>query len=279
MIKGIVIIGQIIALLSSGTLTEEDLVQYFEANKAILRSNIEQATYSYRKDTLEELVSENYSRYLADKSLILSNYERFSEAKEKSIERMNRTYGSNIPEVFIVPAIGLYANAGWAQDVDGKHYVCVALERLPENRNIEILLTHEIAHAISEIDWSTVLDGFYNEGHATYVSSVLIPGYDDEEYLHMSKEMYNSCLDWIDANRDKIAADAGEKLEVMNEYHKFYLTTRYNVNHENIGYLIGYEYLKYLNKKYSLRELIAFDLNAAANRREFKEFISSWIRP
>ncbi|UCH63705.1 MAG: hypothetical protein JSU77_04460 [Fidelibacterota bacterium] len=279
MIKEIVIIGKIITLLTSGTLTEQDLVQYFNANKAILNSNIEQAVYSYKKDTLGELVSENYSRYLEDKALILSNYERYSEAKEKAIESMNRAYGSNIPEVLIVPCIGLYANAGWAQDVDDKHYVCLALERLPENRNIEILLAHEIGHAISEIDWSTVLDGFYNEGHATYVSSVLVPGYSDEEYLHMSREMYNSCLDWIDANRDKIAADAGEKLEVMNEYHKFYLTTRYNVNHENIGYLIGYEYLKYLNKKYSLRELLAFDLNAAANRREFQEFISSWVRP
>ena len=48
MIKEIVIIGQIIALLTSGTLTEQDLVQYFEANKAILKSNIEQATYSYK---------------------------------------------------------------------------------------------------------------------------------------------------------------------------------------------------------------------------------------
>lgn len=219
-------------------------MQYFNTNKAILNSNIEQATYSYKKDTLEELVSENYSRYLEDKALIQSNYERFSEAKGKAIESMNRTYGSSIPEVLIVPCIGLYANAGWAQDVDGKHYVCVALERLPENRNIEILLIHEIAHAISEIDWNTVLDGFYNEGHATYVSSVLTPGYDDEEYLYMSKEMYNSCLAWIDASRDKIAADAGEKLEVLNEYHKFYFTTRYNENYENIGYLIGYEYLK-----------------------------------
>jgi len=279
MIKEIVIIGQIIALLTSGTLTEQDLVQYFEANKAILKSNIEQATYSYKKDTIEELVSENYPRYLEDKSLILSNYKRFSEAKGKTIESMNRIYGSNIPEVLIVPSIGLYSNGGWAQDVDGKHYVCVALERLPESMDIVVLLTHEITHAISEIDWSTVLDGFYNEGHATYVSSVLTPGYDDEEYLYMSKEMYNSCLVWIDANRDKIADDAGKKLEVMNEYHKFYFTTRYNVNHENIGYLIGYEYLKYLNKKYSLRELLIFDLNAAVNRREFKEFISSWIRP
>ena len=243
MFKELVIIGTIITLLINGDLTEEKLLLYFENNKTLLRSNIEYAFVKYKKDKLDEIVKDNFNKYLENKSLILSNYRRFSVVKDQVIENIESNYDNNIPEINLVLCIGLFSHGGWAEKIDDKHHIFIALERISEDMDMDIFLTHEIAHCLSEENWNTVLDGFYREGYATYVSSVLCPGHNEEAYLFMDKKLYTSCLDWIDKNRNRIYEDSGKALEVLSEYHKFYFTTKYNVNYPNIGYVIGYEYM------------------------------------
>lgn len=279
MIKELVIIGEIITLLNTGNITEEKLVQYFENNKTLLRNNIEQAIIKYKKDNLSDIVKDIYPKYLENKEQILSNSERFSVINNQVVEKFTSTYGNDIPDLVLVPCIGLFAPGGWADKIDGTYHIFVALERLKENFALDILLTHEIAHGISEDKWEIVLDGIFREGYATYVSSVFCPGHNEEVYLYMKKEFYRKCITWIDKNRDRIYEDSGKPIEVMNKYHKFYFTTSYNSDYPNIGYVIGYEYLKYLNKKYTLDELCTFGIKESKNESEFKEFIFGWSPP
>jgi hypothetical protein len=270
MIKELDIIGSIIESIKNGDLTEEELLLYFENNKTILRSNIEQALIKYEKEKLNEIVRDNFNKYLENKALILSNDGRFSVARDQVIDSIESAYDNDVPDIILVPCIGLFSAGGWADEINEAHHIFIALEMPHEN--MDIILTHEIAHGISEDDWNTVLDGFYREGYAAYVSSVLCPGRNEEEYLLMEKERYMRCLDWIDKNRNKIYEDSFKALKVLNEYHRFYFTTGYS-DYPNIGYVIGCKYMQYLNKKYTINELRTFGKNVSENESEFKAFI------
>jgi hypothetical protein len=270
MIKELDVIGSTIESIKNGDLTEEELLLYFENNKTVLRSNIEQAFVKYEKEKLNEIVREIFNKYLENKALILSNHGRFSVVRDQVIDNVESAYDDDLPDVFLVPCIGLFSAGGWADKIDDEHHIFIALEMPHEN--MDIILTHEIAHGISEDDWNTVLDGFYREGYAAYFSSVLCSGRNEEEYLLMKKERYMRCLEWMGKNRDKIYEDSFKALKVLNECHRFYFTTGYS-EYPNIGYVIGYKYLQFLSKKYTINELRTFGKNVSKNKSEFKEFI------
>jgi len=267
------IIASIIESLASGALTEAQLLRYFVDNATLLRNNIHQAKVKYGKDSIEEIVNIHFPQYLANKSAILSNLERFETARNQVDKKIREAFENEIPNVILVPCIGLFAPGGWADNIDGTYHIFVALERLPENFAIEVLLAHEIAHGISEIDRSTVLGGFYNEGFATYISSVLYPGQPEEAYFFsMDRALYEKYLEWIDKHRDKIWEDSGKPFEVLDDTHKFYFTTSFS-DYPNIGYVIGFKYLEHLNNNYTLKDLRTFGLKDAQHRGTFKAFI------
>jgi hypothetical protein len=270
MIKELDIIGSIMESIKTGDLTEEELLLYFENNKTILRINIEQAFVKYEKEKLNEIVRDNFNKILENKELTLFNYGRFSVVRDQVIDDVESAYDDDLPDVILVPCIGLFSAGGWADKIDGVHHIFIALEMPHEN--MDVIMTHEIAHGISEDDWNTVLDGFYREGYAAHVSSVLCPGRNEEEYLLMDKERYMRCLDWIGKNRNRIYEDSFKALKVLNEYHRFYFTTGYS-DYPNIGYVIGCKYLQYLSKKYTMNELRTFGKIVSENEGEFKTFI------
>ncbi|MCW4048707.1 MAG: hypothetical protein NWE89_03115 [Candidatus Bathyarchaeota archaeon] len=239
-------------------------------NQRLLKSNIEQAYFKYGEENLSEVVKQVFPKIIDNRELILSNLRRLTKIKDQVSEKVVSVYG-NVPDVTIVPCVGLFVASGWANK-EGEYHVFIALE-FP-HREMDIILSHEVAHAVSQDTWDTVLDGFYREGHAVYVSSVLYPGHGDEEYLFMSEELYHKCLKWMETNREKILKDSTEPLKVLNRYHKFYFTTGYNPDYPNIGYVIGYHYVKYLNRKYSLPELLDFGLKKKETETEFTDFIN-----
>lgn len=270
MIKGLDIAASLLASLENGTLSEDEALHYFMDNQRLLRSNIEQAYAKYGEEDLAWVVRRVFPEIIGKRELILSNQRRLTEIKDQVSEKVGSVYGS-VPEVVIVPCVGLFVASGWASK-EGGHHVFIALE-FP-HRNMDIILAHEVAHAVSQDTWDTVLDGFYREGHAAYVSSVLFPGHGDEEYLFMSKELYRKCLEWMEANREKILKDSVEPLKVLNRHHKFYFTTGYSPDYPNIGYVIGYHYVKHLNRKHSLLELLDFGLKKKEKETEFEGFIN-----
>jgi hypothetical protein len=272
------IIANLIASLERGDLTQEQLLLYLEDNAHILKSNIEQALLQHKKETIEAVLQDNLDRYAAAQETILANYRAFSLAADRATDQVVSTYGHDIPDIALVPCIGLFSNGGWKEQGNDTSYICVALERLSPTVHLDILLTHEVGHGIAETKWNTVLDGFYGEGHATYVSSVLCPGYPEEAYFFMDEAWLSSCLDWIEGNRDRIRQDASQPLQVLNPYHKLYFTTSFNPDHPNIGYVIGYLYLKHLHQEYTLEELRTFGKTDHPNQGEFASFISTWTR-
>ena len=268
MIKVLGIAASLLASLESGTLSEDEALRYFRDNQMLLRSIVEQAYAKYGED-LAGVVRRVFPKIVANRELILSNLRRLNEIIDQVQEKVVFVYGG-VPDVTVVPCVGLFVASGWASK-DGGHHVFIALE-FP-HRNMDIMLAHEVAHTVSQDTWDTVLDGFYSEGHATYVSSMLYPGHGDEEYLFMSQELYHRCLEWMEANREKILKDSTEPLKVLNMHHKFYFTTGYNPDYPNIGYVIGYHYVKHLNRKHSLPELLDFGMKKEEKENPLLEVV------
>jgi hypothetical protein len=268
------IAGAIVESLNRGRLTEEQLVLYFEENRRLLAQNIRQAQAKHEEEDVGRLVAAAYPRYVEDRALIASNYERFSTVKDQVTERIRDAFGEAIPSVVLVPSLGLYSAAGWADTIDATRHIFVALERFSEEDvAMDILLTHEIVHGISEVDVSTVRGGFYDEGYATYVPSVLYPGRAEESYFFdMDEERYDRYLEWIEQNREQILEDSEEPFVVLDDVHKLYFTTSFS-DYPNIAYVIGFKYAEFLNQRYTLAELRTFGMNDSRNREEFREFI------
>jgi hypothetical protein len=280
MIARLDIIGELIESLRRDELTREQLLSYTKDNAHILKSNAEQALMQYKVETIDEAVDVNLPRYVADKEHILANYAAFARAADQVTDQVARIYEHDLPEIVLVPCIGLYTNGGWRQQVEERSYVCVALEleRLATDVHLDILLAHEVAHGIAETKWDTVLDGFYGKGHATCISSALCPGHPEEAYFHTDRAWLDSCKDWIEANRERIRRDAPPPLQVLDPHHKFYFTTGLNPDYPNIGYLIGALYLEDLHTEHTLQELRTYARTDEPNQATFAAFISGWAR-
>ncbi len=263
------IADNLLASLENETLSEDETINYFRKNQKLLKSNIKQAYSKYRVEDLTKVVERVFPEIISKKDLILSNKQWLTETIDQLSDKLISIY-SFVPEVTIVPCIGLFAASGWASKERG-HHVFIALE-FPHS-NMDIILAHEVAHAMSQDTWEIVLDGFYREGHAVYVSSMLFPGHGEEEYLFMSQELHHRCLEWKEANGEKILNDSTERLKVLNRLHKFYFTTGHNPDYPNIGYVVGYHFVKYLNRKHSLPDLLDFSLKRKRMLAEFTEFI------
>jgi hypothetical protein len=133
------IISDLIASLEHGDLTQEQLLLYLEDNTHILKSNVEQALLQHKKETVEAVLEENLDRYAAAQETILANYRAFSLAADRATDRVMSAYGHDIPDIVLVPCIGLFSNGGWKEQVDDKSYICVALERLSPTVHLDIL--------------------------------------------------------------------------------------------------------------------------------------------
>jgi len=265
------IAAELLDAIEAEELSEDLLVSYFAANAALLKSNIVSAFREYDPTTLAERVKPFLPRYLEHRERIRANREEFDLVWGCVCERMTEAFGSDIPEMMLVPCIGLFSSNGWAVELEGTRHICVALDYPHEH--LDILLTHEVAHGLCQEKRACVLDGFYSEGFATYVSSVLYPGHRDAVYLDMSDDLYARSLEWIDADREKIYSDASRELAVLNPVHKRYFTAGHNPDHPRVGYLIGFLYLRYLAGKYSLRQLRTFGADDEGKELQFGEFM------
>jgi hypothetical protein len=264
------IITTVIDSLRAEALTEEQLLKYFETNQEMLKENIFQATLRHHDSDLTSLVHTLYPQYIENKETIIRNYQNFFKEAEGVARDLVDTFGLDIQKVEFVPVLGLYSNGGWA----GPHQIYAALERVPPGYDIGMLLVHESTHAISEIAEGTVLDQFYNEGFASYVTSVLRPGYPPELYFFISPESYQKSLEWIEHSKEKILADALMDMTVLDDNHKFYFSNSYTP-YPSLGYIIGFDYCKHLNERYSLPELGVFGNDREKNIQSFRNWLQN----
>lgn len=142
------------------------------------------------------------------------------------------------------------------------------LEQMPEQKYLDVLLGHEITHLfqfsqlIKESQETTMAENIFMEGLASFASSIICPGFSKAEYLAFNSQSSEWLLD-CEKYLPKLKAEIVDNLE-NREYS--YFMKYFSGNNEytsgipkRIGYLLGYDTIAYLNKYYSLDELIRWN--------------------
>lgn len=160
---------------------------------------------------------------------------------------------------------------------DGKPILALAVDTLVlEKANLKILLPHELFHLYDAEHAGVTNDGvmpdtrltlpLYAEGLATYVSSLVSPGYTDGEYLFQKSlgALPNSRLPAAAraflADADVTTIDAA-KHRVSQAYKRWFFAndTQYQSDFPNrAGYWLGLHLIRRLRKAYSLREIASW---------------------
>jgi uncharacterized protein YjaZ len=154
------------------------------------------------------------------------------------------------------------------------------LEQMPEQKYLKPLLAHEITHLfhfsqlIKEEYEPTIGEHIFMEGLACFTSCIIFPGFSKSEYLCFNSESGQWLLDY-----EKYLGK--HKTEIINNIEStdyFHFMKYFTGNSEytcgipkRIGYILGYDIISYLNKSYSLDELILW--NSDRINKEVKDVI------
>ena len=185
-------------------------------------------------------------------------------------------------ETDIILYLGLCNGAGWATSLDGRDAVLLGIEKIIElnwqdESAMQALIFHEIGHiwhktygnlypeARSEGENS--LAQLYQEGLAMVCEHILCQ---DDRYYHQNQ---NGWLDWCKENEAEIKREYLRRVDKNISTQDFFGDWCSYKNHSDVGYYLGCEFVKYLQRQYSLVDIASLNVNQLYNH--FKEFASA----
>ncbi|MFC0033737.1 hypothetical protein ACFFMM_29870 [Micromonospora chaiyaphumensis] len=171
-----------------------------------------------------------------------------------------------------VVLVGLHRANGWADELDGRFALFLAVEQLGPPGDDGLLVLHEAAHVVHDRragirDWPEhgVANGLLTEGLATQVSAEVDPGRPDEDYLWFGHPGHRSWLDdcrrrWPEILR-RVAAD----LDATDpEHYAAYFLMRDSPVARDLpkrcGYLVGLAAVRRLRERHPLPEIASWSL-------------------
>ena len=186
------------------------------------------------------------------------------------------------PEADVILCLGLCNGAGWATSLDGRDAVLLGIEKIIElnwqdESAMPALIFHEIGHiwhktygnlypeARSEGENS--LAQLYQEGLAMVCEHILCQ---DDRYYHQNQ---NGWLDWCKENEAEIKREYLRRVDKNISTQDFFGDWCSYKNHSDVGYYLGCEFVKYLQRQYSLVDIASLNVNQLYNH--FKEFASA----
>lgn len=144
------------------------------------------------------------------------------------------------------------------------------LEQMPEQKYLDILLAHEITHLfqfpqlIKEEHEPTIAEHIFMEGLACFSSSIICAGFSKAEYLSFNSKGSQWLFD-CEKYLPNLRTELIDNIESTDHfYYMKYFTGNSEYTSEipiRIGYALGYNIIAYLNKSYSLDELILWSSN------------------
>lgn len=181
---------------------------------------------------------------------------------DKAVKKLNIDF----PISFVLH-VGI-GSAGWAHFYDGKRAVLLGLEMIAEEnwvdeKSIKGLVAHEIGHHYHlnlrenndlERGESSFWD-LYEEGIAQRCEHIVL----DKNSWHM-KNIADDWLDYCKDNNDKLAKKYLDWIEKDKNTNEFF-GNWYDIDgYSMVGYYLGHEVIKYLEKSYGLDEISIFSL-------------------
>jgi hypothetical protein len=249
------------------------LVEYYRTNRSLLERHLDAALKTQALASIDELAARTSQRLTDGWQGVLANYYHLQAVLPRVRDMLSST-AIGLRNLSIVVTVGAYQAGGWAEQSNGGDRILLAIEVSAENP--DILVAHEAAHLIGWVPWSTVLDGFINEGFASFASSVLCPGHPLSDYLIISGADYKRYTEWIRKNGTKLSADKGKPLTPLNPEHKFYFTTSFNPECPNIGYIVGFHFMKWLWDRKSVDLSGKWTMTSETAAFEFDRFLTEF---
>ncbi|WP_229398381.1 DUF2268 domain-containing protein [Micromonospora okii] len=173
-----------------------------------------------------------------------------------------------------VTLVGLHRANGWADRLDGRYALFLAVEQLADPAEARLLVRHEAAHVVHDRlaairDWPEhgVAGMLLAEGLATEVGAEVDPGLPDEAYLWFQRP--GSSL-WLDECRrrwaeilDRIIADLDAT--TLDRYAPYFLTRDAPGGDlpKRCGYLVGLRVVRELRRRHPLPDIARWDLDRA----------------
>lgn len=222
----------------------------------------------------DEMLKGRFARYPAIASRIPAEAADIEAQLGIQAERLRKLFpaASAMPRAVIVLAPNFDSKSGVLPD--GTPVLALAADTLAlENANLRILLPHELFHLYDAEHAGVKNDGvmpntrltlpLFEEGLATYVSSVASPGYSDGQYL------FQSDLGRLPSSRLRAAArDFLRVAESMTidpqahhmapQYARWFEGARTSLNPgypNRAGYWLGLHLIRRLRRTYSLQQL------------------------
>jgi hypothetical protein len=171
-----------------------------------------------------------------------------------------------------VVLVGLHRANGWADTLDGRYALFLAVEEIGPPGDDRLLVLHEAAHVVHDRlagirDWPEhgVANALLTEGLATQVSAELDPGRPDEEYLWFGRTGYRSWLDECRGRWPEIVGRVRADLDAIDVAHSApYFLMRDSPLAGDLpkrcGYLVGLAAVRWLRNTYSLPEIASWSL-------------------
>lgn len=228
------------------------------------------AEYRFERDVLPVLNSALYEHF----ERIEVAHNSIAEISSFLSEKMSEIFSVDF-DVTIVFYLGLCNGAGWATTLDGKNTILLGVEKIAElnwqdKDTMCDLICHEAAHLIHfelrkdmpnprKSIWQ-----LYTEGFATRVSQLLYK----ENFYHQSQ---NGWLDFCMDNTKRIKNEYLKCLINSENTACFFGDWNTFMGHSNIGYWLGCEFIRNLEKNYTIQEIAV--LNADTIEKDLNLFL------
>lgn len=215
--------------------------------------------YSIDKDL--EKCFQRYSSYY-DNIKVISNV--INQDIDKICKSCSEVFMINDLELNFITMVGQFRSNAFVTPFNGKT-AFYFLEMMPEQRYLYMVLAHEITHLFQfsqlnkEDDELTLAEYIFMEGLACFASGIICPGFSKSEYLYFnlaSNQWLIDCEKYLPNLKTEIISN-------IESTDYFYFTKYFTTNSEygngvpeRIGYVLGYDIILYLNKLYSVHELI-----------------------
>ncbi|MFR9775237.1 hypothetical protein ACL02O_04160 [Micromonospora sp. MS34] len=168
--------------------------------------------------------------------------------------------------------VGLHRANGWADTLDGRLALFLAVEQVGPPGDDWLLVLHEAAHVVHDRragihEWPDhgVANALLTEGLATQVSAELDPGRRAEEYLWFGHPGYRSWLDECRLRWSQIVDRIRDDLDAADpEHHAAYFLMRDSPLAGNLptrcGYPVGLAAVRRLRETHALPDIASWPL-------------------
>lgn len=184
------------------------------------------------------------------------------------------------PEIDIILYLGLCNGAGWATVLDGRDAVLLGIEKIIElnwqdEEKMQALVFHEIGHIWHKLSGhlelqaasasEKSLEQLYQEGVAMRCEQILCQ---DDSLYHQDKDGW---LDWCRKNLPDLKREYGRRVQNGESTQDFFGDWRSYQGHSDVGYYLGCEFIKYLEKDAPLIQIAKLSLPEVG--RAFDAFV------